>query len=274
MVSRMNRSVNRTEQDDEDDEDDQYSDSDDDSWAYYDDSAEIEQSISEAVRIVNDGLPGTPVQVSVSNRHISPPGAPLRRTAHVQWSGLAPRNLRRRTHAPNYADDFDAASDMSVDHGINEQIARAIYAEQQMLDRLSNRTSSLGQSLFFQEGVQEDDSEVLRSGFTRVPNQRNAAATAAEVRMRAQRLAAPRASADVTRKTLPSLLCPITQEPFQDPVQAADGHVYERSAIEQWFEEKRTSPMTGERIGTKLLDAHTVRKLCEEWTSSVGAASR
>ena len=29
--------------------------------------------------------------------------------------------------------------------------------------------------------------------------------------------------------------CPITEAPFQDPVVAADGHTYERYAIEHWF---------------------------------------
>ena len=33
-------------------------------------------------------------------------------------------------------------------------------------------------------------------------------------------------------------LCPITHELPLDPVTATDGHVYERSAIEQWLETK------------------------------------
>lgn len=32
-----------------------------------------------------------------------------------------------------------------------------------------------------------------------------------------------------------SLLCPITLEPFRDPVEAADGQLYERAAIESWL---------------------------------------
>jgi hypothetical protein len=42
------------------------------------------------------------------------------------------------------------------------------------------------------------------------------------------------------------LVCPITLEKMQDPVIAADGHSYERRAIEAWFASgKTTSPNTG-----------------------------
>ncbi|KAK9804850.1 hypothetical protein WJX72_008634 [[Myrmecia] bisecta] len=39
--------------------------------------------------------------------------------------------------------------------------------------------------------------------------------------------------------------CPITQVFMTDPVIAADGHSYEKSAIEEWFSRHDTSPMTG-----------------------------
>jgi len=42
--------------------------------------------------------------------------------------------------------------------------------------------------------------------------------------------------------------CPITGEVFTDPVVAADGHTYERKAIELWFRVHKTSPMTREVI--------------------------
>ncbi|EOD34457.1 hypothetical protein EMIHUDRAFT_228637 [Emiliania huxleyi CCMP1516] len=35
---------------------------------------------------------------------------------------------------------------------------------------------------------------------------------------------------------------------MSDPVMAADGHSYERSAIERWLATKSTSPMTGEAL--------------------------
>ena len=43
-------------------------------------------------------------------------------------------------------------------------------------------------------------------------------------------------------------LCPITFEIMQDPVVAADGHSYERSAITKWMQTKDNSPRTGEAL--------------------------
>jgi len=37
-------------------------------------------------------------------------------------------------------------------------------------------------------------------------------------------------------------ICPITTELMSDPVMAADGHSYERTAIERWLATKSTSP--------------------------------
>ena len=42
----------------------------------------------------------------------------------------------------------------------------------------------------------------------------------------------------------PEFLCPITYCVMIDPVVCADGHSYERSAIERWLDTKSTSPMT------------------------------
>ncbi|KAI7835596.1 hypothetical protein COHA_010517 [Chlorella ohadii] len=63
------------------------------------------------------------------------------------------------------------------------------------------------------------------------------------------------------------MLCPITLEPFEDPVVAADGRIYERAAIEQWLyrDGRDTSPMTNEPLPHKLLlPCPTVRRCMEE----------
>lgn len=44
--------------------------------------------------------------------------------------------------------------------------------------------------------------------------------------------------------------CPITRELMRDPVIAADGHTYDREAIEMWFRNHDTSPKVGN--GTAL----------------------
>lgn len=62
--------------------------------------------------------------------------------------------------------------------------------------------------------------------------------------------------------------CPITQQVLVDPVQAEDGHVYERQALERWLEIKKTSPMTNEPMGPAMAEAvaarQTVRELAEQ----------
>jgi len=50
------------------------------------------------------------------------------------------------------------------------------------------------------------------------------------------------------------VVCPITHEPMQDPVSAADGQTYERCAIEEWLKkENAISPLTGEPLKDKTL---------------------
>ena len=62
----------------------------------------------------------------------------------------------------------------------------------------------------------------------------------------------------------PQFLCPITGELMREPVTTADGHVFERSAIERWLATHSTSPMTGMPLEhTKLAPAHAIRQLIE-----------
>eukprot|EP00210_Caulerpa_lentillifera_P006942 g6637.t1 len=49
------------------------------------------------------------------------------------------------------------------------------------------------------------------------------------------------------------IYCPITIEVMQDPVIAADGHTYERRAIEQWLRQKKESPVTRQPISSTVL---------------------
>ena len=61
-------------------------------------------------------------------------------------------------------------------------------------------------------------------------------------------------------------ICPITTEVMSDPVMAADGHSYERSAIERWLATKSTSPLTGSELEHRILiPNHTLRRQIGEW---------
>jgi U-box domain len=71
----------------------------------------------------------------------------------------------------------------------------------------------------------------------------------------------------------PSFVCPLTQEVMLDPVLAADGFVYERSAIEQWLSMGRQqSPMTNEPLAHPYLTAQSqLRHAIENWLRSQAA---
>ena len=51
----------------------------------------------------------------------------------------------------------------------------------------------------------------------------------------------------------PFLQCPISHEIMVDPVVAADGHTYEREALARWLSEKNSSPLTGQPMGTRMV---------------------
>ena len=61
-------------------------------------------------------------------------------------------------------------------------------------------------------------------------------------------------------------VCPITTEVMSDPVMAADGHAYERTAIERWLATKSTSPLTGGELEHSILiPNHNLRRTIREW---------
>lgn len=62
-------------------------------------------------------------------------------------------------------------------------------------------------------------------------------------------LAAIPAAADVPEQ----FLCPITLQIMRDPVITADGHAYERAAIEKWLEKSAASPQTGLALPHRML---------------------
>jgi len=49
------------------------------------------------------------------------------------------------------------------------------------------------------------------------------------------------------------LVCSVSCEVFRDPVICMDGHTYERSAIETWFRDHDTSPMTNMKLPNKTI---------------------
>ena len=65
-------------------------------------------------------------------------------------------------------------------------------------------------------------------------------------------------------------LCPISRMEMTDPHIAMDGHVYDRSSIEAWFNDgKLYSPVSDERIeSTLLVPNHPLRSKIMEWKAA------
>ena len=60
-------------------------------------------------------------------------------------------------------------------------------------------------------------------------------------------------------------LCAISKEPMVEPVVAEDGFTYERSQIEAWLKNSRTSPKTREEMGTDLRPNKDLGRLIRDW---------
>lgn len=76
----------------------------------------------------------------------------------------------------------------------------------------------------------------------------------AELQAAARRVAKARERRTRQLLRLPdAFVCPVTREVMDDPVSCADGHTYERSAIQHWLLSHATSPKTGLPLDSKRL---------------------
>ncbi len=70
--------------------------------------------------------------------------------------------------------------------------------------------------------------------------------------------------ASVIQDVANGLRCSITTSLLVDPVATCDGHLYERAAIEKWFDSNHTSPNTGAELpSTHLLPLPAIRDAVE-----------
>jgi hypothetical protein len=83
-----------------------------------------------------------------------------------------------------------------------------------------------------------------------------------EVKVMVDRMATPPLDLSDLAEQLPHgevphhFFCPITQDVMQDPVKTNDGMVYDRPAIDRWFTQSSTSPLTGLPLTSKALVPH------------------
>lgn len=75
------------------------------------------------------------------------------------------------------------------------------------------------------------------------------------------------ASVPIDLSKCPTLHCSITRDIMRDPVTTADGHTFERWAIEQWLSTSNISPLTGLVLANKLVKPnHALRSIIKEFT--------
>jgi hypothetical protein len=65
------------------------------------------------------------------------------------------------------------------------------------------------------------------------------------------------------------IICPISIVIMKNPVITEDGHTYDRSNIEKWFENSAISPMTGKIINKTLISNIALRNVIFEYQKSI-----
>jgi hypothetical protein len=66
-------------------------------------------------------------------------------------------------------------------------------------------------------------------------------------------------------------LCPISQEPMEDPVVTVAGNTYDRTHIRMWLHTNNTDPLSNERLATKrLISNNAIRSQIAAWRDANG----
>jgi len=66
----------------------------------------------------------------------------------------------------------------------------------------------------------------------------------------------------------PHFICPITMRPMDSPVVVADGHTFERAAIERWLKTRHTNPLTGAPMPPQTFKNIALRNAIREWKAT------
>ena len=62
-----------------------------------------------------------------------------------------------------------------------------------------------------------------------------------------------------------SIVCPISQQIYKEPVLASDGYIYEENCIKEWMIDNRSSPITREELSNNLTIVYPVKNMIEEF---------
>lgn len=61
------------------------------------------------------------------------------------------------------------------------------------------------------------------------------------------------------------MTCPLTKLIFSDPVIALDGNFYENVAIKTYLQKNNSSPITGNKMGSMLIEAHRMKEMVNDF---------
>lgn len=127
-----------------------------------------------------------------------------------------------------------------IAHNLGQSSVRSSYREVPV--RSSNEFTILNPKDDFSENLEEVEGKIIK--YPSVP----------PPMVPPEPISLPVPSAPPLKPSLPDeLCCSITSEVFKDPVVAIDGNTYERSAIEEWFKNNDTSPLTNLPLESKRL---------------------
>jgi hypothetical protein len=168
----------------------------------------------------------------------------------------------KEVHSQKIVDALTALRTKSAQEAVAAATAHDVEAAQQ---QGTAATAQEGQTMAAQNvpshtetAQSQNQSSPLDHVGTQLPAQAVAAPTAA--------VAAPQS---VGASAPPSFFCSITLALMRDPVFAADGHSYERSAIAEWLRSSNSSPKTGTQLSSKeLVPNHALRNAIEEWEAA------
>lgn len=173
----------------------------------------------------------------------APPSSDL--AARLRDLGLGDIEL---SDAPDFGEQSDGQSDESPS---SRSDGLSAFSETSSGHRLSHQDRSNLRRIAAERF--EDDEEDLEEFFDEVPNPPQLQIVGQEKLMEFWPLG---------DSSFEIFICPITHDVMTDPVVTADGYTYERSAIAQWFELSRKSPITGQMLKhTDLIPNHSVRTL-------------
>ena len=181
----------------------------------------------------------------------------------VQWLGSAPKwedekSLRRLLgsnpqHMRVPADELDANDPLLLEYSRYETSgARARTAAKNATKAIQINVDQLEQA-----SDAEDDEEHDAPPTKRARNARAATTPCMTIN-----------AGGVGTDLQPFFKCPISLEVMVDPVVGEDGQTYEREALAHWLHVTNISPMTGERMGARMVPNYLVKSMIANLSST------